>query len=72
MKKFTLLLLVAVATLISCKKDEAERNADRLIGKWTVESVAEINYENGVEKKRQQINAENQTNIHCFNINFLT
>ena len=31
-----------------------------------LESVAEINYENGVEKKRQQINAENKTNICDF------
>ncbi|RYF22545.1 MAG: hypothetical protein EOO42_08630 [Flavobacteriales bacterium] len=69
MKKVTLLLLFVVTSLLSCKKDEAERNTDKLIGKWTVESVAEVNYENGVEKKRQQINAQNQTNICDFRNN---
>lgn len=54
MKKLTLLLLIAVSTLTACKKDEAERNADRLIGRWTVESLAYIEYINDQEKERDQ------------------
>lgn len=54
MKKLTLLFLIAISTLVACKKDNAERNTDRLIGKWSVESVAYVRYENGVEKEREQ------------------
>jgi len=54
MKKLTLLLLIAVSTLTACKKDEAERNTDRLIGRWTVESLAYIEYINDQEKERDQ------------------
>ena len=54
MKKITLLFLFVFTILSGCKKDGAERNSDRLIGKWNVESVAYIRYENGKETEREQ------------------
>jgi len=54
MKKITLLLLFVFTILFGCKKDDAERNSDRLIGRWNVESVAYIRYENGKETEREQ------------------
>lgn len=54
MKKTTLLLIFALTTLFACKKDDAERNSERLIGRWKVESVTYVAYENGVEKERNQ------------------
>ncbi|SOD12548.1 lipocalin family protein [Pedobacter xixiisoli] len=55
MKKATLLLLLAITSILSaCKKDEAERNSDRLIGRWKVESVAYIEFQNNKETQREQ------------------
>ena len=54
MKKLTLLFICAISTLVACKKHDAERNIDRLIGRWSVESVAYVQYENGVEKEREK------------------
>ncbi|WP_316790803.1 lipocalin family protein [Pedobacter frigoris] len=55
MKKITLIALFAVvATLFACKKDKAERNSDRLNGKWSLESMAYVYYEDGKEIEREQ------------------
>lgn len=61
-KKFTLIALIAfVAVFSACKKDEAEKNSDRLIGTWTVVSNLEIEYENGVETDREDEGADGST-----------
>ncbi len=53
-KKIILLLLSVLTIFSACKKDDAERNSDRLIGRWNVETVAYIEYENGKETERNQ------------------
>ncbi|EDM38490.1 hypothetical protein PBAL39_20495 [Pedobacter sp. BAL39] len=50
--KYLLILFAAVLTLNSCKKDSVEKNSDRLNGTWNLESVADVQYENGVEVDR--------------------
>lgn len=63
MKKNLLLIFVLVTSLVACKKDATETNADRLIGRWIVEQVSEVNYENGVEKQKLQNSAQNDNQI---------
>lgn len=47
MKKITLLYLLALALLSACKKDGSGRNSDLLVGRWDVESVTYVSYQNG-------------------------
>lgn len=54
MKKISLLLLMVLAIFSACKKDRSERNAARLIGRWNVESVTYISYENGKETEKNR------------------
>ncbi|SOD13762.1 lipocalin family protein [Pedobacter xixiisoli] len=54
MKKIILLFLFAIILFSACKKDGVERNSDRLIGRWNVESVAYVETENGKETEREQ------------------
>lgn len=66
MKKNLLLILVLLSSLLACKKDSTEKNTDRLIGRWIVEQVSEVNYENGVEKKRLENFAQNDNQVCDF------
>lgn len=54
MKRLTLALLIIFTAMTACKKDDAERSNERLIGRWTVESMAYVEYVNGQEKERDQ------------------
>ncbi|WP_169304429.1 lipocalin-like domain-containing protein [Pedobacter frigoris] len=47
-------LIAVVATLFACKKDQAEKNSDRLVGTWAVQSILDIEYENNVETGRDE------------------
>lgn len=47
MKK-SFLILILSTILFACKKDRTET----ITGKWSVEYLADVDYENGVEKKR--------------------
>ena len=61
-KRFTLIALVAVvATLFACKKDKAEKNTDRLVGKWNMNHTLEVLYENGKEIDRDEDDGQGQT-----------
>ncbi|RZK65698.1 MAG: hypothetical protein EOO92_26070 [Pedobacter sp.] len=63
MKKKLLFIFVLLSSLLACKKDSTEKNADRLISRWIVEQVSEVTYENGVEKQRIQNSAQNESQI---------
>lgn len=54
MKKITLVLLMATTIFYACKKEGTERNADRLTGRWNLDSVTYISYQNGKEIERNQ------------------
>ena len=53
-KKIILLLLSVLTIFSACKKDDAGRNSDRLIGRWKVETVAYVEYQNEKETERNQ------------------
>lgn len=59
MKK-ALLLLILSTILISCKKDRTATITERIIGRWLVEYLADVDYENGAEKKRQTYPGQGQ------------
>lgn len=49
MKNFTLLmLLLATVTLVSCKKDNEEKQQKNILGKWYFKTVVEKEIESGV------------------------
>jgi len=60
MRKLILLLIFAFTTLVACKKDKAETNTNRLIGKWKVNSVTYVTYQNGTEMERKEESKPNQ------------
>lgn len=60
MKNLTLIALLFLTTFIACKKDKAEKNTDRLEGKWKVESVTFLKYENGKEVDSRKESLPNQ------------
>lgn len=50
--KRTILILFLSIILFTCKKDRTATITERITGRWTVEYLADVDYENGVEKKR--------------------
>lgn len=60
MKNLTLIALLFITTLSACKKDKVEKNTDRIEGKWKVESVTYIEYENDKEVDRDEHSLPNQ------------
>jgi len=60
MKNLTLIALLFITTLSACKKDKAEKNTDRIEGKWKVESATYIEYENDKEVDRKEQSLPNQ------------
>lgn len=59
MKK-ALLLLIISSILISCKKDRTATTTERITGRWLVEYLADVDYENGAEKKRETYPGQGQ------------
>lgn len=60
MKNITLIALVLLTILAGCKKDKAERNTDRIVGKWSLHTAAYVEYENDKETERNQRSNLNQ------------
>ncbi|MNK59180.1 hypothetical protein D3C87_782800 [compost metagenome] len=63
MKKNLLLIVVLLSSLLACKKDTTEKNTDRIVGRWIVEQVSEVSYENGIEKQRIENFAQNDDQV---------
>lgn len=58
-RKITLLALFVTVFTFGCKKDE--KNEKAIVGKWSITSVTEIEYENGAEVGRDDDTEDGMT-----------
>jgi hypothetical protein len=70
MKNSTLLLLlIAAVTFTGCKKDDDEKAADNIIGKWYEVSSLETEYKNGTQISQETITNNDPDNYTEFRSN---